>query len=111
MICLRQPEVNVFASLLQNEKCARKGAPCTVRPCPQDILRAAERGREEGRRVLAGGKPAFTFSVCFSFRRVKQSGAYQPVAAAPDALCDELSALLFVMRNCDKCDVLPKERH
>lgn len=42
---------------------------------------------------------------------MKQSGAYQPVAAALDALCDELSALLFVMRNCDKCDVLPKERH
>lgn len=67
-------------------------------------------GRRE-RRVFAGGKPAFTFSVCFSFRRAKQSGAYQPVAAALDALCDELSALLFVMRNCDKCDVLPKERH
>ena len=90
MICPRQPEVNVFASLLQNEKCARKGAPCTVSPCPQDM---------------------FTFSVCFSFRRVKQSGAYQPVAAAPDALCDRLSALLFVMRDYDKCDVLPKERH
>lgn len=38
-------------------------------------------------------------------------GRISPVAAAPDALCDELSALLFVMRNCDKCDVLPKERH
>lgn len=111
MICPRQPLVNVFDSLLQNEKCARKGAPCTVSPCPQDILRAAERGREEGKESACRREARVHFFRLFFIRRVKQSGAYQPVAAAPDALCDELSALLFVMRNCDKCDVLPKERH
>lgn len=52
--------------------------------------------------------PEFRAADADKLRRMKQAPSHRSVCAAIDALCDELSALLFVIRNADKCDVLPR---
>lgn len=103
----RKSEIETIAAAPQTEGAGkRESATGKTGEAPFSVLARSLQSLLE---ALNAGD--FSVSDAEKFRRVKQSGAYQPVAAALDALCDELSALLFVMRNCDKCDVLPKERH
>ena len=103
----RKSEIEIVAAAPHTEEAGkRESATDKTGEAPFSVLARSLQSLLE---ALNAGD--FSVSDAEKFRRVKQSGAYQPVAAALDALCDELSALLFVMRNCDKCDVLPKERH